>query len=100
MMKRIGLVSSKISKGNRAAYNFYVILISLLFSLFMFIIVGSIVIFSLAIIKYVGSEVMGVDFEKSWESILTVCMVSLTVVVALFNVFGILINIKLPKMIE
>lgn len=99
-MKRIGIVASKISKGNRALYNFYVVLISLLFSLFMFIVVGSTVIFSLAIIKYVGSEIMGMDFEKSWESILSICMVSLTIVVAFFNLFGILINLKLPKMTE
>jgi len=99
-MKRIGIVARNISKGNRVLYNFYVVLISVLFSLFMFIIVGSTVIFSLAIIKYIGSEIMGMDFEKNWESILSVCMVSLTVVVAFFNLFGILINLKPPKMIE
>jgi len=99
-MKRIGIVSSKISKGNRALYNLYVVLISILFSLFIFIMAGSTVIFALAIIKYVGVEVMGLEFEKSWKSILTVCMVSLTVVVTLFNVSAVLVNFKPPKIME
>jgi len=99
-MKRIGIVSSRISKGNRALYNLYVVLISLLFSIFVFVIAGSTVIFALAIIKYVGTEIIGLEFENSWKSILSVCMVSLTVVVTLFNLFAILINFKPPKIME
>ena len=99
-MKRIGIVSSRISKGNRALYNLCVVLISILFSVFIFVIAGSTVIFALAIIKYVGTEIMGMEFEKSWKSILSVCMVSLTVVVTVFNLFAILINFKPPKMME
>ena len=96
-MKRIGIAASKISKGNLALYNFYVVVISALFSLCIFIIAGSVVIFALAIIKYVGNEIMGVEFEKSWRSVLSICMISLTVVITLFNVFAILKNFKLPK---
>ena len=99
-MKRIGIVSSKISKGNRALYNLLVVLISILFSVFIFVIAGSTVIFALAIIKYVGTEIMGMEFEKSWKSIFSVCMVSLTVVVTVFNLFAILINFKPPKIME
>jgi len=99
-MKRIGIVSSRISKGNRVLYNLSVVLISALFSLFIFIIAGSTVIFALAIIKYVGIEIMGLEFENSWRSILSVCMVSLTMVVAVFNLFAILINFKPPKIME
>ena len=99
-MKRIGIVSSKISKGNRALYNLYVVLISILFSIFIFVIAGSTVIFALAIIKYIGVEIMGMEFEKSWKSILMACMVSLTVVVTLFNLFAILINFKPPTTVE
>ena len=60
-MKRIGIAASTISKGNLFLYNFYVVLIAMLFSLFIFIIAGSIVIFALAIIKYVGTEIIGVE---------------------------------------
>ena len=96
-MKRIGIAASKISKGNLVLYNVYVVLISALFSLFIFIVAGSTIIFALAIIKYVGSEIMGVEFERSWQSILVVCMVSLTIVITLFNLFAISTNLKLPR---
>ena len=96
-MKRIGIAASKISKGNLALYNVYVILISALFSLSIFIVAGSTVIFALVIIKYVGSEIMGVEFEQSWQSVLAVCMVSLTIVITLFNLFAISLNLKFPK---
>jgi len=68
--------------------------------MFIFVIAGSTVIFALAIIKYIGVEIMGMEFEKSWKSILSICMVSLTVVVTVFNVFAILINFKLPKILK
>lgn len=97
-MKRIGIAASKISKGNLALYNFYVVLISVLFSLFLFIVAGATVIFALAVIQYVGNEIMGMEFERSWRSVLAICMVSLTIVITLFNLFAISKNMKLPKM--
>ncbi len=99
-MKRIGIAASKISKGNLALYNFYVVLISALFSLFLFVVAGSTIIFALAIIQYVGNAIMGVEFERSWRSILAICMVSLTIGVAIFNLFAISKNMKFPKMKE
>lgn len=99
-MKRIGIVASKISKGNLAVYNFYVVLISFLFSLCIFVIAGSTVIFATAIIRYIEAEIMGAESEKSWGSILSVCMISLTVVTTLFNVFALSVNLKLQKMKE
>lgn len=99
-MKRIGIAAGKISKGSPVLYNFYVILISVLFSLFIFIIAGSTLIFALVMIKYVGTEIMGVEFERSWRSIMAVCMASLTMVVTLFNLFAILKNLKFPKIKE
>ena len=97
-MKRIGIAASKISKGNLTLYNVYVVLISALFSLFIFIVAGSTIIFAIAIIKYVGNEIMGAELERSWQSILAVCMVSLTIVITLFNLFAISKNLKLPRM--
>ena len=96
-MKRIGIAASKISKGNRALFNFYVVAISVLFSLFIFLVAGSTVVFALKIIQYVSNEIMGIEFKKSWESILMVCMVSLTVIITLFNAFAITTNMRLPK---
>ena len=96
-MKRIGITASRISKGNLALYNLYVVLIAILFSFSIFVLAGSTVIFALVVIKYVATEIMGVEFEKSWRSIMAVCMVSLTVVITLFNLCAIIINLKLPK---
>jgi len=95
-MKRIGIAASKISKGNTTLYNFYVVLISILFSGFIFIIAGSTVVFALAILHYVGNELIPGGFEKDWNSILKVCMVSLTIVITLFNAFAILKNLRIP----
>ncbi len=100
-MKRIGIAASKMAKGNRALYNGYVVLISALFSLFIFVIAGASVVFALIIIATIGNEIMPDDnFTENWKSILTVCMVSLTVIIAIFNVFAITKNIKFPKGIE
>jgi len=95
-MKRIGIAASKISKGNLILYNVYVVLISALFSLFIFVVAGSTIIFAFAIIKYVGNEIMGVEFERSWQSMLAVCMVALTIVITLFYLLAISKNLKLP----
>jgi uncharacterized BrkB/YihY/UPF0761 family membrane protein len=97
-MKRIGIAASKISKGNLTLYNVYVVLIAALFSLFIFIVAGSTIVFALAIIRYVAIEIMGVEFDTSWRSILTVCMAALTIVIALFTLFAVLKNIRLPRM--
>lgn len=96
-MKRIGIAASKIAKGNWVLYNCYVVLISFLFSLFIFVIAGATVVLALAIVAYVGSEIMAFEFEKAWSAVLPICMMSLTIVVAVFNLFAISQNLKLPK---
>ncbi|MBN1870199.1 MAG: hypothetical protein JW847_06480 [Candidatus Omnitrophica bacterium] len=97
-MKRIGIAASKISKGNLALYNIYVVLISALFCLFIFIVAGSTIVFALAIIMYVGNEIMDTGLDRNWQSIMTVCMVSLTVVITLFCLFSIVINLRFPRL--
>jgi len=97
-MKRIGIAASKISKGNLVLYNFYVVMISVLFSLLIFIVAGSTIIFALVIVKYVGNEIMGIEFESRWGSIMPVCMVSLTIVITLFNLFAILMNVRILRL--
>jgi hypothetical protein len=96
-MKRIGIAASKISKGNVALYNFYVVLISFLFSLFIFIVAGSTVVFSLIIINYVGGELKAFEFEKGLRFILTICMGTLTAVITIFNLVAISTNMKIRK---
>src|SRR5438874_1803950 len=94
-MERIGIAASKMAQGNLFLYNMYVILISLLFSLFIFIVVGITVLLGFIIIAYVGDEIM--DIQKDWSAVLPVCMASLTVIMFLFNLVAISRNLKFSK---
>lgn len=94
-MERIGIAASKIAKGNILLYNFYVVLISFLFSLFIFTLAGMTVFFALIVISYISLEVAQLDIHG--RNILKLCLISLTVVVAIFNIFAISKNIKFTK---
>ena len=96
-MKRIGIAASKISRGNLFLYNLNVVLISFFLSIFMFVIAGATIIFALVIIGYLGSEIMGYEYQKSQQSILVYCMTSLAVVVGVFNLMAIIRNVKVFK---
>ena len=93
-MKRIGIAASKISKGNVPLYNLYVVLISCLFSLFIFIAAGATIALALMLIGHVGTEIVGLEFKRDWSLIMMACMAVLTIVVALFNIFAIVINVR------
>ncbi len=96
-MKRIGIAASKISKGNIFLYHFFVVFISCLFSFSIFIAAGTTVMLALALIGYIGTEVVGPQFQKDWHLVVMICMVVLTVVIVLFNIFAIVINIRVPR---
>jgi len=97
-MKRIGIAASKISKGSLALYNVYVVLISFIFSLFMFIAAGTAVLFALMIISYLGNEVLPGTFQKDMSSLQNVCMAALTVVIVVFNLIAVCLNIKVSML--
>lgn len=96
-MKRIGIAASKISKGNVPLYNLYVVLISCLFSLCIFIAAGATIALALMLIGYIVTEIMGVEFKRDWSLVMMVCMTTLTIVIALFNIFAILINVRVSR---
>src|SRR3989338_7941490 len=95
-MKRIGIAASKMAKGNLVLYNLYVILIASLFSLFVFLIAGSTIVFALSLIAYVGREIMG-SGRDFWSMTLTVCLMTLSVVTGIFTLMAIVKNIKFRK---
>jgi hypothetical protein len=95
-MKRIGVAASKMARGDVFRYNLWVVIISCLFSLFIFIIVGSTIIFSLVVIAYVGNGITPLELQKGWGHLAALCMVTLTVLITVLNLLAILINIKLP----
>lgn len=96
-MKRIGIAASKMAKDHLALYNFYVVLLSFLFSFFIFVVAGAAVVLALAVIGYVAEQVPSLGLSQGGSLIFTVCMVSLTVVVAVFNLCAVSVNLKFPK---
>ena len=96
-MERIGIAASKIAKGNIYMYNLCVISISFIFSFFLFIIAGSSILFALIVIGYIGTEVMALEFERSWPTMMTLCMITLTIIIGVFNLMAIMKNIKFQQ---
>jgi len=96
-MERIGIAASKIAQGNVFLYNIFVIIISSLFSLFIFFISGCSILFALLIIGYILNGMMPIELKGQWGGIVRLCMVTLTVVVSLFNLLAISRNIKIKK---
>lgn len=96
-MKRIGIAASRMSKGNLWLYNMYVLLLSFLFSLFVFVLVGSTLTVALIIISYIASETMAFSFEDIWQGVFGMCMLMLTVLMVCFNILALLRNLKVQR---
>ena len=96
-MKRIGIAASRISKGNLAHYNFYVVLISLIVSLFLFLVAGLAVFLAIGVIAFFGHETMTDELTNNWTTIMSVCLKALGMTVVIFNVVALTINLKIPK---
>ncbi len=94
-MKRIGIAASRISKGNLLLYNFYVILLSILFSLVIFFLSSFTLLVSFAILSFISKGFMVFEPDSGLSSTFTVCMAALAIVVAVISLAAILINIKL-----
>ena len=96
-MERIGIAASKIAKGNLFLYNFLVVLISFSFSLLIFILAGTSIFIALLVINSINQGTIPSNFGKEWTSVMLVCMISLTIIVSVFNLLAILKNIKFTK---
>ncbi len=96
-MERIGIAASKMAKGNLLFYNGWVILISFLFSFFIFFIGGSAIAIALILMATDARGVMPVNFEKEWISIGLICMISLAAVVGVFCLIAVSRNIKFHR---
>ena len=94
-MRRIGIAASKMAKGKIWLYNFYVILISSLFSLFIFVVSGCIIVFSLIVIMYIGKELMLISEDADWKNVLFICLAALAGVIGFFQLIAIGKNLKI-----
>ncbi|MFA5087541.1 MAG: hypothetical protein WC552_00740 [Candidatus Omnitrophota bacterium] len=96
-MERIGIAASKMAKGNLFLYNVFVVLLSVLFSVLIFFIAGSSIVLGLIIISFLVNGIMPLEFEKAGANILHICLVTLTTLVVIFNLFAISRNIRFSK---
>ncbi len=96
-MERIGIAASKIAKGNLFLYNFYVIAISLLVSILLFLLAGVAVFSGLFIIHFILSPFLPSMGQHVWDMIFSLSLIALTLLVAMMTLFAISKNIKFKK---
>ncbi len=96
-MLRIGIAASKMSKGGLLSYNLYVILISCLFSLFIFFICGFSILPIIFLISLILHALRPTDFHAGWVHMFKICLIVLALVMGGFNIVAILKNIQFTK---
>jgi hypothetical protein len=96
-MLRIGVAASKMSKGCSSSYNFYVILIACLVSLFIFFICGFSILLILFLVSLILHLVSHSSFHTGLMHVFKICLVVLGVVVGGFNIVAIMKNIQMTK---
>jgi hypothetical protein len=96
-MERIGIAASRMAKGKLWLYNFFVIFISFLFSLVIFIVAGLSIFLGLVVVSLIIARGSGISFSDRVVVLLPMCLTTLTVLVACFNLAAIGRNIKLKK---
>ncbi len=96
-MQRIGIAASRIAKGNLFFYNIFVVLISFLFSLLVFIISGLSIMLGLVVIAFLTQAPSIVVMKQGGLSPVSISMMFLGIIIGIFNFYAIGINIKIKK---
>lgn len=96
-MERIGIAASRMAKGKLWLYNFFVIFISFLFSLLIFIVAGLSIFLGLVLVSFIVQRDSLLFFNDRAVFLLSMCLTTLTVLVGFFNIVAIGRNIKLKK---
>ena len=96
-MKRIGILASRIAKDNLMLYNFYVLLLSGLFSLIIFFLSAFSIVAGLALMMYVTKGIMMIGPEAGFIKLLMTSMAVLAVVVGIVNLVAVLMNVRVRK---
>ncbi len=96
-MLRIGIAASKMSKGSLLSYNFYVILISCLLSLFVFLICGFSILPIVFLVSLILHALKPAVFHAGWVHMFKICLVVLALVVGIVNAIAILKNVQFTK---
>jgi hypothetical protein len=96
-MERIGIAASKMAQGNLCKYNLFVIVISCLFALFIFVICGFSVLVALFLISLVVREFVPSVSGGGWVHVAKLSLAGLAALIGVLNVVAIMKNIKLGK---
>jgi len=96
-MRRIGTAASHVAKGNLFLYNFFVILLSFLFSLLVLIISGLSISLGLVFISYLTHTPSIIDLTQGAASPIWTCLIFLSMVTGVFNLYAIGTNIKIKR---
>jgi hypothetical protein len=96
-MLRIGIAASKMSKGSLLSYNLFVILLSCLFSLIIFLICGFSILVIIFLVSLILHTLRPADVHAGWVHMFKICLIILGLVVGLFNTIAILKNVQFTK---
>lgn len=96
-MQRIGIAASHIAKGSLFSYNFFVVLISFLFSLLILIVSGSVITLGLIAIAYLTQIRSIMDLSQGALSPIPVCLMFLSMITGVFCFYAIAVNIKIKR---
>ena len=96
-MQRIGIAASHVAKGNLFLYNLFVVLLSFLFSLLIFVVSGLVIGLGLVLIAYLTNTISIIDIKQGIISPAFICLIFLAMVICVFNLYAIGINIKIKK---
>ncbi len=96
-MKRIGIVASRIAKGDLLFYNAVVMAITLACALILFLLAGIPTMLALLVIGYIANGASPHGLGQDWWGVMSLCMVALTVMVTGFALMSLVVNMKLRK---
>ncbi len=96
-MKRIGIAASRMAKGDLLLYNGVVMAITFVCALFLFLLAGIPTMLALLVIGYIVNGASPHGLGQEWWGVISLCMMSLTVVIAGFALVALVSNMKFKK---
>jgi hypothetical protein len=96
-MERIGIAASKMAKEKLWLYNFYVLFLSFLISLIVFLVAGGAIFLGIILIGLMARGVLPSHVNPEWLVMLRLSLVCLTIVISLIALAAVVKNIKFRK---
>ena len=85
------------AKGSLLTYNLFVVLLSCVFSLFIFLVCGFSILIIVVLVSWVLHALRPAGFHAGWLHMFKICLIVLAVVTGIFNGVAIIKNIQLTK---